>query len=136
MNCVTYIYYCEVKNIGGKKTLVNLANHSFFVDFITFPLQMDFNLPKFFCQISCSPYSPNFLLPKFPCQSFPYTVCRANGQMHVSLNASSIKIINKLCFAIYQFKSTRMVSWRDLYKCFWAMIAITAAAKILIKHIP
>ena len=32
---------------------------------ITFPMQMDFNLPNFFYQISYNPYLPNFLLPKF-----------------------------------------------------------------------
>ena len=48
------------KNIGGEKTLVNLVNYSIspsvlpiFTISITFPIQMDFNLSKFF--------PPNFL---------------------------------------------------------------------------
>ena len=44
-----------------------------------------------------------------------YLLCYANGQMHVYLITSSIKLISSTsCFAMYQFKSARMVSCWDL----------------------
>ena len=39
--------------------------HQFFPISIIFSMQMDLNLPKFFCQTSYSLYSQNFLPPKF-----------------------------------------------------------------------
>ena len=58
------LIYHTVKNIGGEKTLANLAVTAFCQVFLpiftiseTFPMQMDFYLPKFFL--------PNFLQPLF-----------------------------------------------------------------------
>ena len=45
-----------------------------------------------------------------------------NGQMHVYLIASSIKIITKRVAVMYRFKSARMVSCWDLYVRSWAVI--------------
>ena len=39
-----------------------------------------------------------------------YLLCHANGQIHVCLIVSSIKIIIKCVDVVYQFKSARMVS--------------------------
>ena len=47
-----------------------------------------------------------------------------------------LKLLPSTFFAIHQFKSVRMVSNWDLYACSWAVIANTAAAKIIIKCIP
>ena len=50
-----YLEYRTVKNINGEKTLTNFANYSIspsflpiFIISITFPMQMNFNSPKFF----------------------------------------------------------------------------------------
>ena len=41
-----------------------------------------------------------------------YLSCHANAKMHVYMIASSVEIINKRSvFAMYQFKSARMVSF-------------------------
>ena len=57
----------------------------------------------------------------------------ANGQIHVYLIGSSIKIVTKHnVFAMYQFKSDRMISSWDLHASFWVLwFANTAAAKIV-----
>ena len=46
-----------------------------------------------------------------------YLLCHANGQMHMYLIASSVKVITKHVFVVYRFKSARMVSCWDLYAC-------------------
>ena len=51
-----------------------------------------------------------------------YLLCSTNGQMHVYLIASSVKIITKHIFAVYRFKSARMVSCWDLCVCSCAVI--------------
>ena len=53
------ILYCTVKNIGGKKlwqikAICQVLLPNFTIS-ITFPMQIDFNLPKFFHQTSYSP---------------------------------------------------------------------------------
>ena len=52
-----------------------------------------------------------------------YLLRHANGQTHVCLIASSVKIIIKRVAVIYWFKSARMVSCWDLYACYWAVIS-------------
>ena len=63
-----YIYH-RAKNIGGNKILVNFANYSslpIFTMSITFPMQVDFNLPKFFsAKLPTVLIRQTFLLPKF-----------------------------------------------------------------------
>ena len=44
------------------------------------------------------------------CTAFTYYVMLSNGQKHVCLIASSVKIINKHIAVMYRFKSARMVS--------------------------
>ena len=57
-----------------------------------------------------------------------YINCPINGQTHVYMIASFVKIINKCnVFAMYQFKSARM--------CFGLLFANTTAAKIIIKKV-
>ena len=51
-----------------------------------------------------------------------YLLHHANGQTHVYLIASSVKIITKLVAVVYGFKSASMVSCWDLYACSWAVI--------------
>ena len=53
-----------------------------------------------------------------------YSLRHIDGQTHMYINALSVKIINKCSdFAMYQFKSTRMVLCQDLlYVCSWAVI--------------
>ena len=61
-----------------------------------------------------------------------YLLHHANGQMHVYLIASSVKIINKRnVLAMTQFKSTRMVSCWDLYSCSCADLPIQLLLKSL-----
>ena len=51
-----------------------------------------------------------------------YLLHHANGQIHICLIASFVKIITKCMhcvFAVYWFKSARMVSYWDLYACSW-----------------
>ena len=73
MNCMTYIYYCAVKNIGSKKTLVNLANHSnspsSFVDFHYFH-----NIPFSICQSFSAKFPVVLIHQTFYCQNFPAKV--------------------------------------------------------------
>ena len=51
-----------------------------------------------------------------------YLLHHVNGQMHVSLIASCVKIITKHIAVVYRFKAARMVSCWDLYVCSWAVI--------------
>ena len=44
------------------------------------------------------------------CTAFMYYTTLSNGQTHMCLIASSVKIINKYVAVMYQFKSARMVS--------------------------
>ena len=44
------------------------------------------------------------------CTAFTYYITLSNGQTHVCLIASSVKIINKHVAVMYQFKSAKMVS--------------------------
>ena len=51
-----------------------------------------------------------------------YLFHHANGQMHVCLIASSVKIVTKRIAVMYRFKSARMVSYWDLYACSWGVM--------------
>ena len=51
-----------------------------------------------------------------------YLLHHSNGQTHVCLIASSVKIITKCVAVVYRFKSARMVSCWGLYACSWAVI--------------
>ena len=44
------------------------------------------------------------------CMAFTYYVMLINGQTHMCLIASSVKIVTKCIAVVYQFKSARMVS--------------------------
>ena len=53
---------------------------------------------------------------------FTYYVMLINGQTHMYLIATSIKIITKCIAVVYRVKSARMVSCWDLCECSWAVI--------------
>ena len=55
-----------------------------------------------------------------------YLLHHTNGQMHMCLIVSSVKLITKHIAVVYQFKSARMVSCWNLYVCSWAVICHTA----------
>ena len=93
----------------------NYSNSPRFLIFtisITFPMQMDFNSPNFFCQTSYSLYSPNFFTIKF----FYHTV--ANNQI------KDFRIGSKCCaYLMYKQLShvTPECTLMYIYSCsyFW-----------------
>ena len=80
------INYCTVKTLAVKNlwqiwqiTAFRQVLSPIFTISITFPMQMDFNSPKFFCQTSYSPYSPNFFTAKvFYCMVKFFSLTLAN----------------------------------------------------------
>ena len=83
-----YIYR-RAKNTGGKKILANFANYSSLLIFtisIAFPMQMDFNLPKFFFrQTSYSPYSPNLFTTKVLYYMVQHYIIHGMSCFHLSV---------------------------------------------------
>ena len=68
---------------------ISLSFSPIFTISITFPMQMDFNSPKFFHQTSYSPYSPKFLPPKF-------FIVRYNHSIDLNIWVSDLQLFTKV----------------------------------------
>ena len=105
--------YCTVKNIGSKTLWRITAIHQVFLPIltisITFPMQMDFNLPKFF--------PPNFL------QSLFAKLCAANVFYYtvIQISVFSTEINDARSNESLPQISTRSKNL-DQASCFWNIL--------------